>query len=297
LIFGIFPKTQKFADTLWGYFLSPTKAIFWSIVNYVPNLITIIIILLVVRYILKMLKFFSGEIDRGRLVINNFYPDWANPTYHLLKFLICIFTIAIIYPYLQNSDSRVFQGISIFIGIIISLGSTSAIGNLVAGIMITYMRSFQIGDRIKVGENVGMVVEKNAVVVKIKTDKQEFITFPNLTILTSSITNFSHSNEFGTGLIIHTNVTYNYATDWRIIHELLIEAAKKTQFIEETPEPFVLQKSLDDFYCVYEINAYTKEIAKVMQVYSELHKNIQDVFSEAGLDLTAPHYEIYTKKE
>jgi len=296
LIFGIFPQTHKFAATFWSYFLSPAKAIFWGIVNYIPNLITIILILFAVKYLIKMLRFFSNEIENGRLVIKGFYPDWAKPTYFLFKSLIYIFTIALIYPYLPNSSSHFFQGISIFIGIIVSFGSTSAIGNLIAGIMITYMRPFKIGDRIKVGESVGMVVEKNAVVVKIKTDKKEFITFPNITILTSSITNFSQSNESENGLIIHTDITYNYAVSWRKIHELLIEAAKKTQFIEKTPEPFVLQKALNDFYCVYEINAYTKEIEKVVQVYSELHQNIQDVFAQAGLDLTAPHYEIYTKK-
>jgi len=296
LIFGIFPETQDFANTLWGYFLSPLKAIFWGILNYIPNLITITIILVVVKYVIKILKILSNEIEKGKLVIKGFYPDWAKPTYRLLKYLICIFTIALIYPYLPNSDSRVFQGISIFVGVIISLGSTTAIGNLIAGLMITYMRPFKIGDRIKVGENVGKVVEKNAVVVKIETDKKESITFPNMTILTSNITNFSSSSESGDGLIIHSNVTYNYEVDWRKIHKLLITAAKKTSFIEETPEPFVLQKELDDFYCVYEINAYTKEVDKVMQVYSELHKNIQDVFSKAGLDLTSPHYDIITNK-
>jgi small-conductance mechanosensitive channel len=296
LIFGIFPQTHDFAETLWGYFLSPLKAIFWSIFHYIPNLITIILILIVVRFILKILKVLSRGIEKGKLIITGFYPDWAKPTYLLLKYLICIFTIALIYPYLPNADSRVFQGISIFVGVIISLGSTSAIGNLIAGIMITYMRPFKIEDRIQVGESVGMVVEKNAVVVKIQTDKKEFITFPNMTILTSNITNFSSSSELGDGLIIHSDITYSYSVDWLKIHELLITAAKKTSFIEETPEPFVLQKSLDDFYCVYEINAYTKEVEKVIQVYSELHKNIQDAFSQAGLDLTTPHYEIYTQK-
>ncbi|MDR0304182.1 MAG: mechanosensitive ion channel family protein [Chitinispirillales bacterium] len=293
LIFGIFPQTHDFAVTLWGYFLSPVKTIFFGIVNYIPKLITIIVILFFVKYVLKMLKFFSNEIENGKLIIKGFYPDWAKPTYLLLKYMIYIFTIAVIFPYLPYSDTRVFQSISLFVGVIISLGSSSAIGNLVAGLVITYMRPFKIGDRIKIGENVGMVVEKTAVVVRIRTDKKEYVTFPNITILTSNITNFSYSNESGNGLIIHADITYNYSVEWRKIHELLIKAAKKTQFIEETPEPFVFQKSLDNFYCVYEINAYTKEIAGVMQVYSELHKNIQDAFRDAGLDLTTPDREVY----
>jgi small-conductance mechanosensitive channel len=297
LIFRIFPQTHDFAITFWGYFLSPIKVIFFGIINYIPRLITIVIILFVIRYILKMLKFFTNEIDQGRLTIKGFYPDWAKPTFVLLRCLIYIFTIALIYPHLPYADTRVFQGVSVFVGILISLGSSTAIGNLIAGLMITYMRPFKIGDRIKIGENVGMVIERNAVVVKIETDKKEFVTFPNLTILTSSITNFSSSSQSANGLVIHTNVTYSYDVDWRKIHELLITAAKNTLYIEKTPEPFVLQKALDDFYCVYEINAYTKEVEKVTRIYSELHQNIQDIFSQAGLDLTAPHYEIYTEKK
>ena len=291
LIFGIFPQTRNFAMTLWGYFLYPVKSIFFGTINYIPQLITVAVILLFVRYILKMLKFFSNEIAGGRLQIKGFYPDWAKPTYLLLKYMIYAFTVAIIFPYLPNSDSRIFQGVSIFVGIIVSLGSSSAIGNLVAGLVITYMRPFKIGDRIKIDGNEGIVVEKTAVVVRIKTDKNEYITFPNITILTSNITNFSYFEENGDGLLIHTKITYGYDTDWRKIHELLIKAAKKTDFIEPNPEPFVLQKALDDFYCVYEINAYTKEIVQIQKIYSELNKNIQDVFKEAGLNLTSPHFE------
>lgn len=294
LIFGIFPKTQSFATTLWGYFWHPIKTIVLGIINYIPKLITIVVILFFVRYVLKMLKFFCTGIENGKLVIKGFYPDWAKPTYLLSKYMIYAFTLALIYPYLPNSNSQIFQGVSIFVGLIVSLGSSSAIGNLVAGLVITYMRPFHIGDRIKIGDNEGIVVEKTAVVVRIQTDKKEFITFPNITILTSNITNYNYSNETGNGLLVHTQVTYGYDVNWRKIHELLINAAKKTSNIEKTPEPFVLQKALDDFYCVYEINAYTKEIAKLPIVYSDLNINIQDEFKNAGLDLTAPHYEVIT---
>jgi small-conductance mechanosensitive channel len=296
-VFSIFPQTHDFATTLWGYFLAPVKKIVLGVIGYFPKLITIIVILFFVKYVLKMLKFFSDEIEKGRLTIKGFYADWSRPTYLLLKYMIYAFTIAIIYPYLPNSDTQVFQGVSLFVGLIISIGSSSAIGNLVAGLVITYMRPFQIGERIKIGENEGTVVEKSAFVVRILTDKKEYVTFPNITILTSNITNFSYSKETGNGLIIHTNITYNYTVEWRKIHELLISAAKKTQFIEQEPEPFVLQKALDDFYCVYEINAYTKEIAQIKLIYSELHKNIQDVFADAELDLTSPHYGIYKKED
>lgn len=297
LIFGIFPVTRDFASTLWGYFLSSLGMIFLSIINYIPKLITIVLILFVMRYVLRMLKFFSKEIERGRLVIKGFYPDWAKPTFSILKYLLYAFTVALIYPYLPSSDTKVFQGISLFVGVLFSLGSSSAIGNLVAGLVITYMRPFQIGDRIQIGDNVGTVVEKTAVVVRIQTDKKEYVTFPNVTVLTSSITNFSQSKESGDGLIVHSEVTYGYGVEWRKVHELLISAAKKTPQIEQTPEPFVLQRSLDNLYCTYEINAYTKDIAGVVRVYSELHKNIQDAFAAAGLDLTTPNYSLYTPKK
>ncbi|MDR2435054.1 MAG: mechanosensitive ion channel, partial [Treponema sp.] len=247
MIFSLFPATQRLASTLFDYILNPLKKIFFGAISYVPNLITVVIILWVTRYILRALKFFTNQIERERLVINGFYADWARPTFNILRVLVYAFTIVMIYPYLPGSGSPIFQGVSVFIGVIFSLGSSSAIGNLIAGLVITYMRSFKIGDRIQIQNNVGFVVEKTLMVVRIKTHKNEYVTYPNTMILSSGIINYNtSSDEDEEGLIIYADVTMNYAVPWTQVHQILIDAALKTTSILETPKPFVLQTALDD---------------------------------------------------
>jgi small-conductance mechanosensitive channel len=293
IVLGLFPATKDYASTLFGYILTPLWNILINTIEYIPKLITINIILLVTKYVLRALKFFANHIEKGRLVIHGFYPDWAQPTFNILRVLLYAFTVAIIYPYLPGSDSKFFQGISVFVGLIFSLGSSSAIGNLVAGMVITYMRPFKVGDFIKIKEVTGTVVEKSPFVVRILSKKNEYITFPNLTVLTSEIINYNTSADKDRGLIVHAGMTMGYAVPWPRVHEILLAAADKTSRTEKDPKPFVLQTSLDDFYCSYEINVYTKEVNELPGIYSELYQNIQDGFREAGIDLTAPHYEVF----
>jgi small-conductance mechanosensitive channel len=248
--------------------------------------------------VLRALKFFATQIARGRLVIPGFYADWAAPTYKILQVLLIAFTVVLAYPYLPGSDSKVFQGVSIFVGVVFSLGSSSAIGNLVAGLVITYMRSFTIGDRVKINESTGFVVEKNLMVVRLKTHKNEYVTFPNLLILNSGIINYNtSSDEDEEGLILNTEITVGYATPWENIHEILIKAALETNYVLKKPKPFVLQTSLDDFYARYQINCYTKEVDRVPNLYAQLYENIQNGFNEAGIDLTSPYFEISIPKK
>jgi small-conductance mechanosensitive channel len=207
--------------------------------------------------------------------------------------LLYAFTVAIIYPYLPGSDSRIFQGVSVFVGIIFSLGSSSAIGNLIAGLVITYMRPFKIGDRIQIKDITGFVVEKSPIVIRIKTHKNEYVTFPNMIILNSSIINYhTSSDEDEEGLILYADVTMGYTVPWQQVHEILIEAALQTKMVQKNPKPFVLQTALDDFYAKYQINLYTKEVDRVPAIYSELYQNLQNGFKAAGISLTAPAYRI-----
>ena len=297
IVFSLFPRTQRLATTIFGYIFNPIKNIGIGIVKYIPNLFTIIVIVAVTHYVIKALKYLSVQITRGKLVIHGFYPDWAEPTYRILQVLLWAFTVAIVYPYLPGSDSKIFQGVSVFVGIIFTLGSSTAIGNLVAGLVITYMRPFKIGDRVQIKESTGFVVEKNLMVVRLKTHKNEYVTFPNLIILNSSIINYhTSSDEDAEGLILNTEITFGYATPWQTIHEILINAALATDHVLKKPKPFVLQTALDDFYARYQINCYTKEVDMVPKIYAELYENIQNGFREAGLDMTAPHYEIFFDK-
>ncbi|GHV50824.1 hypothetical protein AGMMS49579_05040 [Spirochaetia bacterium] len=298
IIFSLFPVTQHLASTLFGYILNPLKNIAVGIVSFIPNLITIVIILWVTRYVIRFLKFFATQIEKEKLVLPGFYADWAQPTFNILRVLVYAFTVVVIYPYLPGSGSAVFQGVSVFIGIIFSLGSSTAIGNLIAGLVITYMRPFKIGDRIQFQNITGFVVEKSLIVIRIKTHKNEYVTFPNMMVLNSSIINYNtSSDEDEEGLILHADVTMGYAVPWTRVHEILIEAALKTTGIQKTPKPFVLQTGLDDFYAKYQINAYTKNVDKVPRIYSELYENLQNGFKAAEIDLTAPAYRIWLPPE
>jgi small-conductance mechanosensitive channel len=296
--FSLFPATRHLATTIFGFVFNPLKDIFIGAINYVPNLIRIVIIVIITHYSIKLLKFFSTQIAKGRLVLNGFYADWAEPTYKILQVLLWAFTVAIAYPYLPGSQSAAFQGVSVFVGIIFSLGSSSAIGNMVAGLVITYMRPFKIGDRVQIKETTGFVVEKTLMVVRLRTHKNEYVTFPNMLILGSSITNYNTSTgEDAEGLILYAEVTFGYATPWEKVHEILINAALATDYVQKKPKPFVLQTGLDNFYARYQINCYTKEVDRVPKIYASLYENIQNGFHEAGMDMTCANYGVYVQKK
>ncbi len=290
VVLKIFPWTEGIADMLFGFVLNPLKRIVMNIVGYIPNLFTILVIFFVIRYITKGVRFLADEIRHEKLKIQGFFPDWAVPTARIINFVLYAFMLVLIWPYLPGSDSPIFKGVSVFLGLLISIGSSSAISNIVAGLVITYMRPFQVGDRVRIGEVNGDVIQKNLLVTRVKTIKNEIITVPNSNILNNSSINYSISSESSQGLIINTSVTIGYDVPWRKVHRLLIEAAERTPLILEQPRPFVLQTSLDDFYVSYQINAYTHSPEKQAVIYSDLHALIQDGFANEGVEIMSPHY-------
>lgn len=289
LLFAIFPQTKDLAYKLFSYIWDPIKSIFLGIVEYIPNLFTIFVIWLAVKYLVRLVRYLASEIQSERLKIGGFYADWAMPTFHIVRFLLYAFMIAMIYPYLPGSKSGVFQGISVFVGLIVSLGSSTVIGNIIAGLVITYMRPFKLGDRIKLNDTTGNVIEKTPLVTRIRTPKNEVVTIPNAFIMSSHTVNFSQSAR-DYGLIIHSEVSVGYDIPWRKTHQLLVEAALNTPGVVDDPRPFVLETSLQDYYPVYQVNAYIKDANQLAQVYSDLHQNIQDRFNEEGIEIMSPHY-------
>lgn len=289
VLFAIFPPTERLAMTILHYILGPIKMVLSSVVDYIPNMFIILVIWFCIKYIVKFIHYIANEIQNEKLKINGFYPDWAKPTFNIVRFLLYAFMIAMIYPYLPGSDSGVFQGISVFVGLIISLGSSTVIGNIIAGFVITYMRPFKIGDRIKLNDTTGNVIEKTPFVTRLRTPKNEVVTIPNSFIMSSHTVNYSASaRQFG--LIIHTTVTIGYDAPWRQVHQLLINAARITPGVLEHPKPFVLETELQDYYPCYQINAYIKDADNLGQITSDLHQNIQDTFNEAGVEIMSPHY-------
>lgn len=289
MLFAIFPQTQNLAYKILSYIWNPIKGILKDIVEYIPNLFTILVIYYAIRYVIKGVRYLAMEVDTGRLKISGFYADWAMPTFHIVQFLLYAFMIAMVYPYLPGSKSGVFQGISVFVGLIVSLGSSTVIGNIIAGLVITYMRPFKMGDRIQLNDTTGNVIEKTPLVTRIRTPKNEVVTIPNSFIMSSHTVNYSASAR-SYGLIIHSEVTIGYDAPWRKVHQLLIDAALATPGVEADPEPFVLETSLSDWYPVYQVNAYIKEADNMGQIYSDLHQNIQDYFNKADIEIMSPHY-------
>lgn len=293
ILFSLFPETQDFAHRILSYIWTPIKNIMVSVVNYVPDLFTIIIIWLAIRYVVKGIGYVAKEIESERLKIRGFYPDWAQPTFQIVRFLLYVFMIAMIYPHLPGADGGVFQGISVFVGLVISLGSTSVISNVMAGLIMTYMRPFKIGDRIKLNDILGDVVEKTPFVTRIKTIKNEIVTVPNSFILTSHTINYTASAK-DYGLIIHAELSVGFGVTPEKVKEILIEAALSTGGVEADPAPFVHELSFEDFYPIYQINAYIKEAEKTAQIKSDLLTNIQNIAAREGVELLSPHYYAYS---
>jgi small-conductance mechanosensitive channel len=289
LVMSFFPWTRGMATKLFDYILTPVEIVGQSLVSYLPKIFFLLVIAIFTHYAIKLSKFVFNEIEKQTITIPGFYPDWAESSFKIARFLILAFAVVVAFPYLPGSDSPAFKGVSVFLGVLFSLGSTSAISNIVAGVVLTYMRAFKLGDRVKIADTVGDVVEKTLLATRIRTIKKVDITVPNAMVLGSHIINFSSSaQEYG--LILNTSVTIGYDAPWRQVHELLIAAACDTENILELPAPFVLQTALNDFYVSYEINAYTDKPSVMASTYSELHQNIQDKFNEGGVEIMSPHY-------
>jgi small-conductance mechanosensitive channel len=290
-VLRLFPWTRVFGESILGYFSRSLELVLSSIGKYLPNAFIIAIIIFVTYYLIRLIKPFFTAIERGNLVIPGFYTDWAKPTYNLLLVIIIALAAIVAFPYLPGFDSPAFRGVSVFLGLLLSLGSTSAIANVIGGIILIYTRAFRIGDHIQVGDVIGDLIEKNFLVIRICTPTNKIITIPNSSLLSSNVINFSiSSRELNRNLIIQTKITLGYDLPWRKAHKTLIEAALETDHILKEPAPFVLQTSLDNFYISYQLNAYTNQPNLMVIIYSELHQNIQDKCNEAGIEILSPSY-------
>jgi small-conductance mechanosensitive channel len=271
-------------------FLGPLGSMASAVLDAVPNLIFITVLVLVTRYLLKLVRLFFAGIDSGTITVSNFDRDWAWPTYRIVRFAVVAFTVVVAYPYIPGSTSPAFQGVSIFIGVIFSLGSSSFISNLIAGYSMTYRRAFRVGDRIQVGDITGDVTESGLMVTRVRTVKNEEVVVPNSTILNSHIVNYSAFARTD-GLILHTTVGIGYETPWRQVEAMLLLAAERTAGLLREPRPFVRHTALGDFCVTYEINAHCADAQAMGLLYTELHRNILDVFNEYNVQIMTPAYE------
>jgi small-conductance mechanosensitive channel len=289
VVLGFYPWTRGVARAMLEYAWQAVVSVLAAVIAFLPNLLYIAVILAVTHMVLKVARLLASKVESGALVLPGFYREWADPTYKFFRFLLVALAAVLMFPYLPGSESPAFKGVSIFLGVLFSLGSTSAVSNIVAGGVLTYMRPFSVGDRVKIAETVGDVIERNLLVVRVRTIKNVEVTLSNSMVLGNHMLNYSAAARAG-GLVLHTTVSIGYDAPWRQVHELLVSAAENVEGILSTPKPFVLQSSLDDFYVSYEINAYTERVKDMVATTSRLHQAIQDRFHAAGVEIMSPHY-------
>jgi len=288
-VLGLFPWTRAFAHTFLGYFFYPVRSLSAAIAQYLPNLFFLIVIVALIVLAIRIVGAFFRQIRIGRLVFANFPPEWADPTNKIARVLLLALGAVVAFPYLPASGSPAFAGVSVFIGVLVSLASSSALSNVMAGIVLTYTGAFRLGDRVKIGDAFGDIIDTSLLATRVRTIKNEEVTIPNGIALGSSVINYTRESRTR-GLILHSTVSIGYDVPWRKVHDLLIEAALATPGILETPRPFVWQTALDDFNVAYEINAYTASPQAMADTYAALNEHIQDAFFAAGVEIMSPHY-------
>jgi small-conductance mechanosensitive channel len=288
-VLGLFPWTRGVSLKLLDYVLTPVRAAAAAFVGYLPKLLFVVVITAIVYAAIRLVALFFHQIRQGRLVFASFPAEWADPTNKIVRVLLIAFGVVVAFPYLPASGSPAFAGVSVFMGVLISLASSSALSNMIAGIVLTYTGAFRLGDRVKIGDAFGDIVETSLLATRVRTIKNEDITIPNSIALGSAVVNYSRAANT-LGLILHTSVTIGYDAPWRKVHELLIEAALATPGVLHDPQPFVWQTSLNDFYVTYEINAYTASPRDMVDIHAALHARIQDAFYAAGVEIMSPHY-------
>jgi len=287
---GLYPWTRPLAASIFQLVLNPLRELGTGIVHSIPDIAFLVVLAMLVRFILRVVRTFFLRVERGWIRLENFDHDWAMPTYRILRVVIIAFAIVVAYPYIPGSDSDAFKGVGIFMGVVLSIGSTSFIANMIAGYSLTYRAAYREGDRVRIGEHVGDVVEVRALGTRLRTAKNEEVNIPNSIVLASAVVNYSAFTR-SEGLILHTEVGIGYDTPWRQVEAMLKMAAARTEGLLSEPEPFVLQRSLGDFTVVYELNAYCRDAQDMNTYYSRLHSNIQDVFNEYGVQIMSPNYE------
>jgi len=289
-VFGLYPWTRPLAARLLEIFLDPLQAMGLGLLESLPGIVFVIVVAIVTRYILRLTRLYFESIDRGAITLARFDREWALPTYKITRLVFIALALVVAYPYIPGSSSEAFKGVSIFLGVVVSLGSSSVIANLMAGYTMIYRRAFKLGDRITVDNLTGDVIERRLMVTHLRTIKNEEIIVPNSTIINSNIINYSTLAR-SHGLILHTTVGIGYETPWRQVEAMLKLAAERTSGLVKEPAPFVLQKSLGDFAVTYELNAYCDNPHAMAQLYTAMHQNVLDVFNEHGVQIMTPAYE------
>ena len=284
-----FAETRYFAQLLLTYLTEPVLLIFKGILSYIPNLIMLSLIAWITLYIIKGMRVFFDAVEAGSFEMDDFEKHWVNPTFNIARVVVILIALVFAVPYIPGSDSAAFQGLTILVGAMLSLGANSVVSNMLAGLFVIYRRSTSIGDRIQIGKHIGDVVQIKLMETHLKSIKNELISIPNAQLMNSDVVNFSKKTD-GSGLLLHTTVGIGYEEPPEKVEAMLIEAANRTKGIKAKPEPFVLWTALADYAINYQINGYTTRGSSIPKIRSDLHRNIVAVFNENKVQIMTPSY-------
>ena len=280
------PLGESLRTGLYQFVLSVGEAF----VDQLPNISKVLVIVLVTRFLIRLLGLAFGGVEQGRIILPWVYPETAQPTRRIAVALLWLFALIISYPYLPGSGSEVFKGASVFIGIIISLGSSGVMNQIMSGLMVTYSRAVRVGDFVRIGDVEGTVTHLGSLSTKLTTPKNEEITIPNAVVVSHSTTNFSR-NARDLGVMIPTSVTIGYDVPWRQVEALMLLAAERTPGLRDNPKPAVLQTALLDAAVQYTLLVCLEQPERRVRILDKLHANIQDAFNEYGVQIMSPQYE------
>ena len=291
LVLAQFPYTRVWGEQLNGRLLDVATGIGRAIVGALPGLFTAGVIFGVARFVNGLLDSFFDRVKTGQLPLSWLEPDVADPTRRIVKVLVWLFALAMAYPYLPGSGTEAFKGLSLLLGLMISIGSSNLVGQLGSGLILTYARVFRRGEYVRIGEHEGTVTELGIFATRIRTGLGEELMLSNSLVLGSVTKNYSRVVK-GAGFVLDTRVSIGYDTPWRQVHAMLVDAALRTPGVLADPAPRVFQTALSDFYPEYRLvcQAVPSEPRPRAMVLSALHENIQDLFNQNGVQIMSPHY-------
>jgi len=291
LLLGLFPPTQVMAEGLRGQILSLVATLLGGIEAIIPNLFAILLIVLIAVLVGRCSNAVFRALDRGRIRIPGFYQEWALPTARLAMILIVLATVVLAYPYIPGSSSKAFQGAGLLLEVLAALGSSAIATNIISGLMLIYTRAFREGDRVEINGTIGVVQDRDLLVTRIQTPRNELVSIPNATVISASILNYSFSRrEIAQPVAMAATITIGYDVPWRQVHELMLAAARSVDGITDEISPYVIQTSLNDFHISYEVNAFVCDVNTYRQTLSDLLAALQDQFAAAQVEILSPGY-------
>jgi small-conductance mechanosensitive channel len=284
-----FPQTRAWGETLHTGVLTGVSYLGLGLLRALPGLLVAAIILAFTWVLTRVVRWLFDAVETGRIETAPAFRETVQPTRRMVSILLWVFALVLVYPYLPGSESPAFKGATVFLGLLVSLGSSGVVGQVMSGFTLMYSRSLKAGDYVRVGDHEGTVLSLGLLSTKIRTIKREEVTIPNALMVGNVTMNYTRSAG-GEGVLLYTSVTIGYDAPWRQVHAMLLEAARRTEGLASDPAPFVLQRALNDFYVDYQVNARLEDPARRIPVLSELHAHIQDCFNENGVQIMSPHY-------